>query len=79
MNKPARQESLEEMTNEQLKLKRSDIVQCDLSAKTEDARQWYKLQLLVLDRIVASRQELLINFSENDTTKWAPTFDEWAE
>ena len=79
MNKPARQESLEEMNEVQLKNKRSDIVYLVKHAKTQEACDWYTHQLRVLDSIVASRAQILFNFSADESKKWAPTFDEWAE
>lgn len=67
MNKPIWHSNLEEMSDEALTIKRSDIVGCIKGAKSQESRDGYEYQLHVLDSIVSVRKQLVLNFERCTT------------
>ncbi len=65
MNKPQRQINLEKLNDESLAKKRKDILLCIQSCRKE-ALIWYNTQLDVVDEIIATRQQIAMNFDEEE-------------
>lgn len=65
MNREPWMNSVDTLNKYELAKKRADIVQCIVSAKSDESRATYTRQLDYVDRTIQTKSQLLLNLDTN--------------